>query len=329
MVGACGELSAVQGRLQVLAGGQDACGYRDGPLATAAFKEITGLAVAPDGGLIVADAGNNRIRRVSPDGMVSTVLIEGMPESPTLSSPSAIAVDPQGTIYVADGGNHRILARAADGAVRVVAGSTTAGFSDAQGTAARFKEPMALALGPAGALYVSDNGNRRIRRIAADGMVSTIAENVGDNRTNDVMSMAVDPYGTIYTVSPTSGLRRYRPNSSFSDSLDVGGPVGSAWPTAVALDSQRNLYVRDGGSELVQAYRIHRLVRDPLGIRDFSKQEVLVSDQSSGNETRTASFGIQTSPPSPPRLPTGLAVAPDGTVYFSRYRDCRLWSWRP
>ncbi|MCM3883886.1 hypothetical protein [Frankia sp. R82] len=165
----------------VLVAGRDGSGFTGdgGPAHLAALDSPRAVAVGPHGELHIADTFNNRIRQVTPDGVITTVLggSGGLADGPPLAHPRGLAVDAAGTLFVADTGNHRILRRTADGTITRHAGTTRAGMSGDGGPAvlAELHEPHGLALGPAGALYLADTGNGRVRRIDAGGRITTLA----------------------------------------------------------------------------------------------------------------------------------------------------------
>lgn len=113
--------------------------------------------------LVVADCGGNAIKRVTREGVVTTIAATGF------SAPAGVAVDGQGTIYVADTNNARIRRIRPDGTVDTVAGSGLSGYSDAAGPSARFGAPYLLTLDPAGWLIAADYPNHAVRRIKLPG----------------------------------------------------------------------------------------------------------------------------------------------------------------
>jgi sugar lactone lactonase YvrE len=162
--------------------GEGVAGVQDGAAGATRFHDPYGVAVDTDGTVYVADGGDsNRIRKVARDGTVSTVAggAEGFADGPgstaAFNTPSAIALDRNGNLYVADTGNHAVRKVARDGAVTTLAGGGQPGFADGQGAAARFNGPVGIAVGVHGAVYVADTYNDRIRRIAPDGTVTTLA----------------------------------------------------------------------------------------------------------------------------------------------------------
>ncbi|MEB3222174.1 MAG: hypothetical protein VKS61_08870 [Candidatus Sericytochromatia bacterium] len=146
-------------------------GDRDGARADALLDAPQALAVAPDGGLVVADTGNGRIRRLGRDGRVVTVaggsagdpLRLGRGRQARLGEPAGLAVGPDGTIFATDRRGRRVVRVSPDGSVFVVAGGGLAGSQNGVGREARFEAPAHLSRDAEGHLYVAD--------VAADGQV--------------------------------------------------------------------------------------------------------------------------------------------------------------
>lgn len=155
--------------------------FADGLGPEGRFNYPKGLAVDASGNAIVADTGNHRIRKVTPDGNVTTLAGSGTPGgqdgaalSAQFNQPCAIVLDASGSIYVAEAGGGKVRRIAADGSVTTLAGTGEAGFADGPALESKFGTLRSIALGPDGSVYVGDEGNSRIRRIYA-GTVSTVA----------------------------------------------------------------------------------------------------------------------------------------------------------
>jgi sugar lactone lactonase YvrE len=206
--------------------GKFGLGHDDGPALSASFYSPCDLAFTPQGDLVIADTLNHTIRKLSSAGNVTTIAgsagargsTDGVGAAARFNVPSGLTVDTAGRIFIADSGNQVIRKLDLDGSVSTFAGKAgTGGFEDGPKAGALFNHPARLAFGPDGSLYVADNGNHRIRKIATDGNVST----VGDYLQSGARGIAVDANGYIYCAD--SDL--YRDDTSAS--------IGSAYSIAV------------------------------------------------------------------------------------------------
>lgn len=159
------------GNVTTLAGVAQSPGNADGTGAAASFYKPQGITVGSDGTIYVADTDNNRIRKITPAGVVTTLagqtmsgMTDGNGTSAQFNRPSGIAVDTNGTVYVVDQMNNRIRKITPSGDVTTLAGSTS-GANNGTGTAAQFNEPWGIAITSDGTLYVSDMLNSRIRKL--------------------------------------------------------------------------------------------------------------------------------------------------------------------
>jgi sugar lactone lactonase YvrE len=170
-----------EGAVLTVAGGRE--GFADGAGAAASFNTPSALALDGAGNLYVADTGNNRIRRVTPDGGVTTLagdgtagLREGAAAQAQFDAPVGVAVDKDGNVYVADTYNDRVRQITKQGQVRTIAGAGSPGYADGDALAsALFDTPCGLAVSDAGEVYVADTGNNRLRKITKDGQVTTLS----------------------------------------------------------------------------------------------------------------------------------------------------------
>ena len=179
-----------------------------------------GVAVDSRGNVYIADRQNNRIRRVTPNGRIDTVIGSGMmgdsgdgpAGSVRLNFPHGVAVDRQDTIYVADTFNHRVRKLGGDGIVRNVAGTGQQEFLGDGGRAinAGLAAPDSIAIDAQGNIYIADRANWRVRKITTDGVIHTIAGNQETGYSGDrgpalkapifPTSVAVDSHGIVYVA---------------------------------------------------------------------------------------------------------------------------------
>jgi sugar lactone lactonase YvrE len=167
------------GQLSTIAGGTR--GFRDGPGDIAAFDMPSGVTIDVAGTIYVADTGNHAIRRVAPDGTVTTIAGDGSPgfqdgpaRSARFNAPIGVALDRTGALLVADSCNDRIRSVDSGGSVRTLAGDGTPGLLDGPAASARFDTPSGIIVSPDGRVSVADTGNDAIRRISSDGQVTTV-----------------------------------------------------------------------------------------------------------------------------------------------------------
>jgi sugar lactone lactonase YvrE len=313
-------------RVHLLAGdGQD--GVLDGAAPASRFSDPYGVAIGPRGAIYVADGGEaNRIRVVQPDGAVSTLaggkegFIDGLGAAAAFNTPSSIALDHLGNLYVADTGNHAIRRIAPGGAVTTLAGNGSPGYVDGIGRAAQFNGPVGIAVDDAGIVYVADTYNDRIRRIAPDGTVTTLAgtgkpnlfDGPGPAAAFDTPSaLAVDHDGNLYIADTgNNAVRRLRPDGTV-DTLALP-PEAERRP---ALRRPVGLAVtRDGYLYIVASAGGRILQMTPTGeFRPLEDTDHPLESNGFGSDGTVQLNG-----------PRGIAVARDGSLVVADANAHRL-----
>lgn len=251
----------LDGRFQALAG--DAEGFRDGIGAAAAFNTPSGLALDKHGNLYVADTGNHAIRKVTPQGRVSTVAGSGAPgfadgvgAQVRFNGPMGVAVDDEGRIFVADTWNDRIRVIEPDGRVHTLAGGEGPGYADGHGSEARFDTPTDLKLDVHGDLLVADQGNDAIRRVRIDGAVTTRIGGPGNEPMLWApMTLVVTRDDVLYVGERRTG--RVLQISAGGHVLAIAGQDEAghfARPASLALLPDGSLLLSDS-----DGYRLHQL----------------------------------------------------------------------
>lgn len=252
------------GLVTTLAGSSQ--GFANGTGTSAQFNFPHGVATDASGNLYVADYGNNKIRKITSTGVVSTLagsdlqgFADGTGATAMFNLPVGIATDSSGNIYVAEQGNHKIRKITPAGEVSTLAGSTQ-GFADGIGTTAQFNNPMSLTIDTSGNVYIGDISNYKIRKIDPTGLVSTLAgstlgyaDGIGDSaKFYYPYGVAVDATGDVYVtdnnnhkirkITPTGVVTTFAGSTQgFSDG--IGAAAQFTNPLGIATDVFGNVYI--------------------------------------------------------------------------------------
>jgi len=317
------------GFVSTVAGSIGVSGTNDGVGNDARFKSPSGIAVDASGNLFVADTGNNTIRKITPDGSVTTYAgapgvsgaANGAASVARFSSPFGVMVDKNNNVYVADTFNNTIRLITPAGAVSTLAGKTgVAGSLDKTGTAATFNHPVSLAMDSSGNIYVADTSNDLIRKIAPGAVVTTLAGSAGvsgsDNGTNGTArfntpyGITVDSQDNIYVVDTlNSTLRKITLSGVVTTPAGVAGSTGTSdgvgdqarfsSPTGVAAGN---------GVDVIIADFSNASVRKAIGGTNVVTLAGLSSAPGAQNgSASTARFNS----------PAGMAVDAAGNVYVA------------
>lgn len=282
--------------------GQSEWGSQDGQLAGATLFKPHAIAVRADGSLAVSDSGNHLIRLLASNalttyaghfsgsdegGLPTGSYHDDLSDRALFDQPLGIAFDAAGNAYVADAGNNAIRKIGTDGKVTTLAGSGLAGAADGKGDAATFYSPSDVAVDAAGNVYVADTLNHAIRKIAADGTVTTLN-------------------------APSTRVGQYLPGAaeSFGDYAD--GPLAAAKfnePSGLALDAKGNLYVSDRGNQRI---RYIDFAAGTVGtVAGTAPAMGADSPYAEGDYLDGAAASARFD------APEGLAIAPDGTLIIA------------
>ena len=243
------------GSITSIAGGVE--GFGNGVGDKALFNSPSGIAIAPGGDLIVADTGNNRIRRIPIRGETSTVAgdgragyADGPANQAQFNGPIGVAVDAHGNIYVADSYNDRIRMISANGQVSTVAGKGTPGYVDGDRNTAQFDTPSGIAVAADNSLIVADTGNDRLRRIGPEGNVTTmpvteLSGPIGLAITFDNFIYVTDlDHSRVVQVAPDGSTRVIADKANFNQ------------PTGIAIAPNKRkpalLYVADSANYVIR-----------------------------------------------------------------------------
>lgn len=318
----------------------------NGPATDAALNGPRGVALSPDGSLYLVDSGNNRIRKVSTGGNITTVAGNGVFDfsgdggaatNASFRFPYGIDVSPlDGSLYIADFQSHRVRKVTPDGTISTFAGNGARSFSGDNGPAtdAMLNQPIDVDVAADGTVYIVDYGNNRVRKVALDGTITTVVGRgsnfadggfsgdggpaidaelslpfavdvatdktlyIADNKNNRVRK--VTPDGTISTFAGT-GTRGFSGDDGPATAAQLGGPAG------VELTGDGTLYISDRSSK-----RVRKVAPDGT-ITTFAGNGTGGSAGDSGSAT-----DAQLSEP------YGLALSPDGSLYIADSPNNRI-----
>ena len=304
-----------------------------GPATLAQLKYPAGVAVDAAGNLYIADSSNSSVRKVTA-GIISTVAGNGTAgysgdggpaASAQLNYPQGLALDTAGNLYIADGYNNRIRKVTTDGIIFTIAGGGTGGSGDGGPAISAFiPDPHGIAIDAAGALYITDWSNSRIRKVTTDGVIDTVAGNgsfgySGDDgpatsaQLGSPFGLAVDAIGNLYIADTNNSrirkvtdgvIRTVAGNRTYGYAGDAG-PATLAQlsaPFGLAVDAAGNLFVADTNNSRIR--KVTFVQQTTYSIVDRGG----LSLRSSGTSAATA-LGYASIQPNPNNsTPAGLAI---------------------
>jgi len=319
-----------------------------GPATSASLSEPWGVAVDPKGNVFIADSQNNRVRKVTPGGKITTFAGtgkccfggDGGPATMArLFGPAGVATDVHGNVFIADFGNNRVRKVSSRGTITTIAGrgdgvfpGRGSGFSGDGGPAksALLDDPYGVAVDPKGNVFIADTGNDRVRKVSRSGTITTIAgggkppsADIGDGGPATSASLdrpygvAVDAKGQVFIADRR--LIRVRKVSRSGTITTIADPTLLLEPTGVATDRTGNVYVVDAGLEQVFRIGADGKITRIAGAGGIASPARNGDGNGDGGPATSALF----------QTPEGVAVDVKGNVYIadtyaSRVR--KVWS---
>lgn len=316
------------GTVTTLAGNAGHPGCTDGPGTSARFRLPASVTVDSSGNAYVADSYNHAIRKITPDGGVTTPfgaenqgITDGAGTVARFKLPESVAVDAAGNVYIADSANATIRKSTPDGRVSTLAGTPgKTGTADGKAGEALFTRPAGIAVDAAGTVYVADSWSHTIRQITVGGIVTTLAGSPGAfgsadgkgclARFNGPKGLVLDSRGYLYVADGGNHtIRKIAPNGGVSTlagspknpGIADGRGTGAQfyYPNGIAFDTAGNLYVTDSWNHTIRKVTVDGVVTTLAGTPG--------KDGSIDGAGKTARFN----------RPSGIVVAQDGTVFVS------------
>lgn len=329
------------GLLKPFAGtGQKGSEGDGGPADRATLSLPAGLALAPDGSLYIAESGGHKVRKVAPDGTISTVAGKGNDPSrgyyfggysgdngpatvAELKEPWGLALDASGNLFIADSGNGKVRKVSTEGVITTVAGSSEFGAQNEDGILAidaKLWGPTGLAISPDGNLYIADPSYNRVFMVDSKGLIWTAVGGGKDGdgarateaRLSGPSGLAFGPEGNLYIsdagalvrMVDRSGVIRTVAGSTTAFYLNDGGSALEAKldrPWGLAPDGQGNLYIADTDQFRVRMVDRQGRIETVAGNGVFTPSESIIEVSSI--------------------RPDGIAVGQDGSIYYIDRRN--------
>ncbi len=323
------------GIITTVAGGGN--GADGGPATSAQLGKPQGVAVDAAGNLYIADSSDDRIRKVSMAGIISTVAGNeqigfsgdgGPASSAVVNRPQGVALDAAGNLYIADSNNSRVRKVSTGGIITTLAGGGSGG-DGGPATSAQLESPLGVAVDAAGDLFIADTNGNRARRVLPNGTISTAAGNGTSGYSGDggpatgaqlwtPYGVAVDSAGNLFIAEATTNRVRKVSNGVISTVAGTtiggfsgdGGPATSAQlfsPQSVAVDASGNLYIADSMNNRVRKV-------SPSGVISTVAGNGQSGYSGDGGPATSAQLGE----------PWGVAIDSAGNLYIADYFNFRI-----
>jgi sugar lactone lactonase YvrE len=299
------------------------------------MHSTSGIVVDDRGNLFVADTFNHRVRRITPQGIITTAVKD-------LNLPNGLALDGNGNLYIADSGNHRICKWSSQGRLITVAGTGRPGLSGDGGpaTQAQLDMPIGVALDRKGDLYIADSFNHRIRKDNRNGVITTVVGQTHENMKRGLgdggpalharlfvpVALAFDRSGALYIaeenhhrvrkVAPNGIITTFAGNSQENaDGNFQGGFSGDGGPAARALLNCPSGLAADSAGDLFITDRVNGRIRE-VGPNGTIRT---IAGNGGGRWWRVLHGRGDYGPPLQANLaePRGLAIDKQGTLYIA------------
>jgi trimeric autotransporter adhesin len=293
------KVDVTSGNISTIAGTGAAGFGGDGGAATSAVMNYpTGLAIDGSSNFYIADALNQRIRKIA-GTTISTIAGNGVSSfsgnggaalNAQMNSPQGVAVDAAGNLYIADTGNNVVRKVGTDGNIVAFAGNGQAGNGGDGGAAAsaQLKAPQGVSVDAKGIVYIADSGNARVRKVDLTGNISNVAGNgtpgyggdngsAGTSQLYTPTAVAADAAGNLYIADfnnnrirkvSTNGTITTVAGNGYAGYSGDGGPATSAQlslPQGVAVDAAGNLYIADTGNNVIRLVNTTGLISTLAG----------------------------------------------------------------
>jgi uncharacterized protein (TIGR03437 family) len=275
---------SLDGTIKTIAGSGTCCSSPDGGLATNAFLITGPVTTDPSGNVYVFDFWSNKVRRVSPTGILQSYAGDGkegfagdgdFAPAARFSGVAGLGTDSANNLYIADSTNERIRLVSSSGSVSTIAGRGHFAGDNGLATSAILHRPSGVVQGADGTIYFTDTANHRVRKVSLDGKIATIAGTGdpgfggdGGPAAQAVLyfpdSLAMDASGNLLVVdqnqrrvrkiTPAGVISTVAGNGNLAYSVDTSGALASGFGyiTGIAVDSAGNIFLSEGAANRVK-----------------------------------------------------------------------------